>query len=88
MTRQLGLFEMLKGVFSGPMKGWSIYVLILGLGITGFWFYAIFQFLGTEDLIMSIRWGVGVVVASIFLGMMKIWFWLMMWKTALVAELK
>jgi len=80
MTKNLNLFDMVKGVFTGPTKGLAVLGTVFGLAVTVFWVYAIVQFLGTTDVLMSIRWGVGLIVASIGIGLMKVWFWLMMWR--------
>ena len=81
------LFQMVGGVFKGPLKGWTIYVLVFGFAVTGFFVYSIVQFLVAETVIDHLHWMLGVVLAGLGIILMKIWFWLLMMRNSILHAL-
>jgi hypothetical protein len=81
------LMQMVGGVFQGPLKGWSIYALIFGLAVTGFFIYALLQFLAAETVVQHLHWEVALILSGFGIVLMKIWFWLLMMRNSIVRAL-
>ena len=81
------LFEMIAGVFKGPIKGWTIYALLFGFAVTGFFVYSIVQFMAAVSVIDHLHWLLGVVISGLGIVLMKVWFWLLMMKNSIIHAL-
>ena len=82
------LFQMVGDVFKGPLKGWTIYVMVIGLVITGFFVYSLVQFIGAENVTDHLHWMVGMILSGMVIMLMKIWFWLLMMRNSIIRALK
>ena len=82
------LMTMVCDVFSGPLKAWSYYVLVLGLVFTGIFIYSLVKFLSIGEFASRVFWGVPLILSAIFLSMVKIWFWIQMAKNSIIKALK
>lgn len=81
-------FQMVCDVFKGPLKGWTIYALIFGLAVTGFFIYSLIQFIEAESVTDHLHWLLGVVLAGLGIVLMKIWFWLLMMRNSIIRALE
>ncbi|MHA1543607.1 MAG: DUF6768 family protein, partial [Alphaproteobacteria bacterium] len=79
---------MLGDTFRGPMKGWTIYAMVFGLAITGFFIYSFMQFLAAETVTAHLHWMLAVILAGIGIVLMKIWFWLLMMRNSILKALE
>ena len=86
-NKEQTLFQMLGDVFKGPLKGWTIYVMVLGLALTGFFVYALIRFLGAESVTDHLHWELAVILSGMVIMLMKIWFWLLMMRNSIVHAL-
>ena len=82
------MMTMVCDVFTGPLKGWSIYALVFGLAVTGFFFYALLQFLAAETVVQHLHWEVALILSGFGIVLMKIWFWLLMMRNSIVRALE
>lgn len=83
-----GLIRQVCEVFQGPLKGWTYLGLLFALGFTVLFFWSLIEFLAAETVTDHLHWGLVVILSAIFVAMIKIWFWLMMVKNAIVSELR
>ena len=81
------LMQMVGSVFQGPLKGWSIYALVFGLAVTGFFIYALLQFMAAETVIDHLHWEVALIISGLGIVLMKIWFWLLMMRNSILNAL-
>lgn len=80
-------FEMFFGVFKGPLKGWTIYAMVFGLAVTGFFIYALVQFFDAVSVTDHLHWMLGIILAGFGIVLMKIWFWLLMMRNSILKAL-
>ncbi len=83
-----GMFAMLGGIFSGKMRFWSAYAMVLSFVAFGFAVWTGWKFIHTNDPHMMALWGVGMGVSIFLVGMLKMWFWLEMHKNMVIREIK
>ncbi|MEE8296070.1 MAG: DUF6768 family protein [Sphingomonadales bacterium] len=82
------LFQMVGDVFKGPLKGWTILLMIFGVVITGFFIYSLWQFMGAVSVTDHLHWLLGVILAGLGIVLMKIWFWLLMMRNSILRALE
>ena len=75
-------------VFTGPMKNWAWLATLLMLVFTVIFFYALHKFVTIHDDGARAFWGPPMVLAALFVAMLKIWFWLEMLKNSIIKALK
>lgn len=83
-----GLIRQVFEVFQGPQEGWSYLALLFALGFTALFFWSLVEFLAAETVNDHFHWAVVLILSALFVAMIKIWFWLMMVKNAIVRELR
>lgn len=83
-----GLIEMLIGVFRGRMVWLNIYGMALGIAFMGLAVWFVVRFFQTSDVKAALAWGLGFVVATLFVAMLKIWFWMEIEKNTVLREVK
>jgi len=83
-----GMYAMIFGVFSGKMRFWSAFVMIITFVAFGVALWSGWNFLHTDDPHAMTLWGVGMGIAILFISMLKMWFWMEMSKNTVIREVK
>ncbi len=82
------VLEKFGGVFKGRMAWLAVIMNIMNLVIFGLLIYCVVQFFDTEVIAELIKWGVGICVCFVFMGMIKLYLWMQMDKNDVLRELK
>ena len=88
MANNETLMTMVCDVFTGPMKKWAWLGMLMGLIFTGIFVYALVKFMNGQDIHARVFWGPPMLLAALFVAMLKIWFWLQMMKNSIIKALK
>jgi magnesium-transporting ATPase (P-type) len=88
LSKEKGLYTQMFGIFSGGMRNWNIFGMVLATvsGILMFW--SGYHFFISENLDDRLFWGV--IVLALWTGIMgqKVWFWLQMNRYSTSREIK
>ena len=82
------IFQMICDTLKGPMKPFTYMAMVFGLVFTAAFFYSGWQFMGAESVNDHFHWAVAVLLSALFIAMLKIWFWMLLMKNAIIRELK
>lgn len=82
------VFEKFGGVFKGKMGWLAIIMNVWILVFFGLLIYCSIQFFNVETTDELIKWGAGVFVSAMVMGMLKLYIWLQMDKNDILRELK
>jgi hypothetical protein len=82
------LFGEVTATFSGQRRwfnvaGWLAGLLMLAVAVTCGW-----QFFTQPDLRVMQMWGAGLIISVLALGLVKLWFFLELQRTAILREIK
>lgn len=84
--------ETMRGQIRDMMRGTSLRLTIFAYFImmieTGFCVFTAIRFFRAETTQMQIAWAVGFVIAFIALGAIKLWFWMLANRNAIIREVK
>lgn len=83
-----GLFDQLRGLFSGKMGWMAAIMIVVGIIVTFVGIYAAWKFLTVDDTTAMIRWGG--LAWSLFTTqiMLKLWSWMRMGDNRVIREIK
>jgi len=82
------LMQQVCGVFTGPLKRWVYFGMLIGVVFTVALFYSGWRFWIAESVNDHLHWGLAVILSALFVAMMKLWFWLQMMQNSIIRELK
>ena len=82
------VLEKFGGLFKGKMGWLAVIMNIVNLLFFGLMVYCLIQFLDTNVSSELIKWGVGLFVCLVFMGMLKLYMWMQMDKNDILRELK
>lgn len=88
MDADSSLYSDIAATFRGHTRwinafGWFGALIFFGAGVVCAW-----QFSMHTDLRSMLMWGAGAIVAFLWLGMIKLWFWMELQKVGIVREIK
>lgn len=83
-----GLFELIGMSFKGKQAWMMYYMYLLGFVVFLLLVYCTVQFFNTQDLKMSLSWGLGILTCMFMIMLVKIMAWQQMFKLELLRELK
>ena len=87
-VEEQGLFEQALGVMRGKHKSLTIIANAVMVVFFAMTVYCVVRFFGAETTRMQIVWSVGFLTSNMFVGMMKLWFWMQMDKNTVIREVK
>ncbi len=82
------LFGMLSRVFTGNLRRWATFGMLLTLIFTGLTFWTGYEFFTAADLEARVFWGVLVLAAFHAVSMFKMWFFMEMNRHSTLREIK
>ena len=85
---ELSLIGQFKTVFQGPTSFVSIPAIIFGSLATIAFFYAAWQFIQVNEPSEKLLWLGGTTFLALWLGFMKVWFWMRMESNRVMREIK
>ncbi|MCZ6693947.1 MAG: hypothetical protein O6939_08590 [Bacteroidetes bacterium] len=80
--------EMVGGLFKGRLKWLTIMTMVIMVILFALAVYCAVQFLGAEDLRLTIIWGAGAFFFLLATSMLKLFHWMQMDKNAVIREIK
>ena len=83
-----GLIDQFKGMFAGKLRWVTVAGMIVGMIINGFFLYAAWKFFTVPETDAKLYWGGGAWFAAMFVGFMKVWFWMRMETNRTLREIK
>lgn len=83
-----GLFELVGMTFKGKQAWVTYYMYFLGIIVTALLVYSIVQFLGTEDIKVSLGWALLIIGCLFMIMLIKVLGWQQLQKAELLREIK
>jgi hypothetical protein len=88
LAREQGFREMVAATFRGRNRWMTILVWVYLWVFTALGVLVVVLFFRTDALADKLMYAAIFVVASLFVGMMKMWYWMLMNRNAVVREVK
>ncbi len=85
---ETGLFGMLHRVFTGTLRRWAAYGMLLTLVLFGLTVWCIVRFTGAADVDERLLWGLGALMGFHAVSMLKLWFFMEMNRNSVLREIK
>jgi len=85
---QQGVFKMWFDLYKGKMGPWAKMVTFFQLLFSLLAFWLGFKFFSIEGVEPIMRYGGGLLIAILFVQMLKLWHWMQMDKNAILREMK
>ncbi|NCO18763.1 MAG: hypothetical protein GW900_01670 [Gammaproteobacteria bacterium] len=85
---ETGLFGMLHRVFTGTLRRWAAYGMLLTLVLFGLTVWCIVRFTGAADVDGRLLWGLGALMGFHAVSMLKLWFFMEMNRNSVLREIK
>ena len=84
----IGLFKQIGQSFSGPLRFWTFYALLMSLLMFGASVYGLYRMFIAPDIRAMLLWGALFGSGFFSVGLVKIWFWMRINQLAVLRELK
>lgn len=88
MNADESLFADIAATFSGHRRWMSIFGWLMGFLLFATAAYCGWQFFTDPESAASYRWGAGMMLATLALGMIKLWFWMELHTQLVIREMK
>jgi len=82
------IFKLMAASLKGAFRGVVLISIIFMFVFVGLAIYCGYQMLETEDVGEKIEWAVGVILAFIVFGILRLWFFLELNRLSLLREIK
>lgn len=86
--KEAPLHEQVLGTFTGQWAVLNVFAAIITFAMFGAFLYCVWQFFQAVDVRDLILWSAAALASAVFVGMLKIWFWMEMQKNAVLREVK
>ncbi|EDP96316.1 hypothetical protein KAOT1_02867 [Kordia algicida OT-1] len=83
-----GLFGSVKSIFKGKLGWLAVIMNIVNLAVFGVLIYCFIQFFNVTATNELIKWGLGIVICTMMMSMIKLFGWMQMDKRAILREMK
>jgi hypothetical protein len=83
-----GLIGSVKSIFKGKLGWLAVIMNIVNLVAFGVLVYCIVQFFSVTETNEMLKWGLGIIICSMFNAMIKLYAWMQMDKNAILREMK
>ncbi|MGH1384763.1 DUF6768 family protein [Kordia sp.] len=83
-----GLWGSVKSIFEGKLGWLAVIMNIVNLVAFGVLVYCIVQFFTVTETNEMLKWGLGILICSMFNAMIKLYAWMQMDKRAILREMK
>ena len=88
LDSERGLLQQVSATFTGPLRYWTAYALVMSVVVFGLSVYAFVRLIGAGTMPEVAVWLAVFVWASVAVGLIKIWFWMRMNHLELLREVK
>lgn len=85
---EAGLFGMLHRVFTGTLRRWAAYGMLLTLVFFALTVWCIVRFTTASDVDERLLWGLGALIGFHAVSMLKMWFFMEMNRNSVLREIK
>ncbi|WP_298512743.1 DUF6768 family protein [uncultured Kordia sp.] len=83
-----GLWGSVKSIFMGKLGWLAVIMNIVNLAAFGVLVYCLIQFFTVTETNEMLKWGLGILICSMFNAMIKLYAWMQMDKRAILREMK